>query len=468
MTSPSFSSSSAHMQPLSTSMLGGASVASSHAAQSGFVVPLSAMAGDSTHLRRPIDTPAAEDTPAGNVVGNALFSSPQTRRLGATSDLLATGTAHIPRLGRGSESGPATADIGGRLFGTPDSEVMTRSMQHRGLSGGPLNAHTLSDFDTPGLTPITSHRLSADRGEMSAFHLQMSVEGDNDGDEAMANPFRSAAAAGGHDGTRRRVSFGPAVVNSPPPPSSALAHAPSEEDNGPEDSPGIEDPPPRAKNPRTSRLSGEGARSRIPRARTGHAPSTDSLQQSLQQGRQEAPLPRGTRGSSDSIPHRTTRGRSGSSSLSPTRPSPTASRASATHTQARLARSSLSPARSPSAVGSKGTPSTSRTARSRKDTTSPPRSPPRSPIRSTHAKGGVPRTSKKDSTQTDEPMGDPKTLPGDSNDPAQTYAYARRALVAEGEAMVLSLLVVFGEAYRLVSMYQCLECIRHLQLLPRW
>jgi hypothetical protein len=36
-----------------------------------------------------------------------------------------------------------------------------------------------------------------------------------------------------------------------------------------------------------------------------------------------------------------------------------------------------------------------------------------------------------------------------------------------GQAIVFSILSVFGQAYHLLCQFQCTECIRHLQLLPR-
>ena len=36
-----------------------------------------------------------------------------------------------------------------------------------------------------------------------------------------------------------------------------------------------------------------------------------------------------------------------------------------------------------------------------------------------------------------------------------------------GQAIVFSILSVFSHAYHLLCQYQCTDCIRHLQLLPR-
>lgn len=474
---PSSVPSPVDMLPLSTSMLG-TSVASSHMAHSGYAVPFSAMAGAQTqHVsKRPGGGDSHNDfTPAtAGVAGNNLFCSPSTGG-GIHSDLMQTDLRRVALAsGRGDTGGPNTADIGGRLFGTPDSEADVSVSQP-----SIRNIPSMGDFDTPGLTPISARRLSTDVGDMSSYHLQMSEDLEDreaPSAEEMRLAFRNVTEAGAADGSRRRVSFGPSIVGNSRLSFSSAAdsgetlqgqRSADDEDYGPEDSPDLDMPPPKSKLPRTAWLTDEGvgrlsvgSRSRIPRVGGGRATSTDSLQQPLtRQSRVDAsashsrPL-----GSTSKSP---VRSRSGSSSLSPSRPSTRSS-------TGKLPRGSLSPSRS--TVASRASAAVSAQKRELAQETSPVTSPSasrRSRASKTPAAGLRDAGTNESLAKEKEEKGYDGTKDGAEGVPVGEGGEKMRALVEAGELMVLSLLTVFGEAYRLVNLYRCQECIRHLQQLPR-
>jgi hypothetical protein len=483
---PSAAPSPADMLPLSTSMLG-ASVASSHMAHSGYAVPLSAMAGAETQQadRRAVNS-HSDLTPASGVAGNNLFYSPSTA--GMQSDVMQTDLRRVA-LACGT-GGPSTADIGGRLFGTPDSELDATHSQ-----ASIRNMQIIGDFDTPGLTPISARRLSGGVGDMSSYHLQMSedAEGREATAEEMRIAFRSATEAGGPDGSRRRVSFGPSTVaNSRLSFSSAVDAGETlrgagsadddEEDNGPSDSPDSDVPPPKSKMPRTAWLTDEGggdavarqsagSRSRIPRVGGSRAPSMDSLQQSLARpsgvGVSTSPARESRSPGASKSPARV---RSGSSSVSPTRP---ATRSTA----GKVPRMSMSPPRSTAASRAAAAAlAKKRDGAAAAEGGSPPAVSPsagrRSPAGKTPATG-LRGTGKREPPTKAKENADVNVEPPRQQQQQQqrrdeeSREDGMRAKVEAGERMVLSLLTVFGEAYRLVNLYQCQECIRHLQQLPR-
>ena len=376
--------------------------------------------------------------------------------------------------------------VGNNLFASPDSLLHMSINSHERLPSVTSHDRPGILFDTPGLTPISGGRLSVDGGVLgmneSAFPMSIDRHSNNssgltlppppehDDPDSHALPTARLGAGGddgagrGRGGGRRRVSFGPSTVDSSPPTMREIG----------------------GKKKIAARLSFSSAGKEIPDEayededseytgqRTDNAPpekfqrikdedddyNFDTPCQYLQQEQRQPTQPNilstphdVAQDLYDRVQRQDTEKSHGNTVIK--KPIRTVGKASRIPVPSR----SKSPQFSEPVTGrlrdsTSPTPHAHITPTVKSPGTSRPAAG-RGVGRSTDAKGNTSSYKSKESVK--EQRGEV-----DLNERKQLLECWEA-----GQASVYSILSVFGQAYNLMCQFQCTECIRHLQLLPR-